>query len=51
VAIAFSRKMPSSLVLPVVPGVDVPTSQPPCPSLRNNPCRAYAPMVNRTSTS
>jgi hypothetical protein len=31
--------MPSSLVLPVVPGVDVPSGLPPCPSLRNEPCR------------
>jgi hypothetical protein len=50
VSIAFSPKMPSSLVLPVVPGVVVPTPLPPCPSLRNEPCRAYVPMANRTST-
>jgi predicted acyl esterase len=41
VSIAFSRKMPSSLILPVVPGVSVPTGLPPCPSLRNEPCRRY----------
>jgi predicted acyl esterase len=51
VSIAFSKTMPSSLILPIVPGVTVPTSQPACPSLRNEPCRPYAPMVNRTSTS
>jgi predicted acyl esterase len=50
VSIAFSPTMPSSLVLPVVPGVDVPTGQPPCPSLRNEPCRPYTPIDNRTST-
>jgi predicted acyl esterase len=50
VSIAFSSTMPSSLVLPVVPGVDVPTGQPACPSLRNEPCRPYVPLVNRTST-
>jgi hypothetical protein len=50
VSIAFSRKMPSSLFLPVVPGVDVPTGVPPCPSLRNEPCRPYEPITNRTST-
>jgi predicted acyl esterase len=50
VSVAFSRTMPSSLILPVVPGVTVSTSQPACPSLRNEPCRPYAPMVNRTST-
>jgi predicted acyl esterase len=46
VSIAFSPTMPSSLVLPVVPGVAVPTAQPACPSLRNEPCRTYAPLVN-----
>jgi predicted acyl esterase len=49
VSIAFSTNMPSSLVLPVVPGVSVPTGLPPCPSLRNEPCRRYAPIVNRTA--
>jgi predicted acyl esterase len=47
VSIAFSRSMPSSLVLPVVPGVSVPTPLPACPSLRNEPCRKYVPIVNR----
>ena len=47
VSIAFSPTMPSSLVLPVVPGVSVPTAQPACPSLRNEPCRPYAPFANR----
>jgi predicted acyl esterase len=37
--VAFSPSMPSSLVLPVVPGVNVPSGLPPCPSLRNEPCR------------
>jgi predicted acyl esterase len=46
VSIAFSPSMPSSLVLPVVSGVAVPTAQPACPSLRNEPCRPYAPLVN-----
>ena len=39
----------SNLVLPVVPGVNVSTALPPCPSLRNEPCRPYVPLVNRTS--
>ena len=38
-SIAFSQAMPSSLVLPVVPGVNVPTALPACPSLRNESCR------------
>jgi predicted acyl esterase len=46
VAIAISRTMPSSLILPVVPGVSVPTALPPCPSLRNEPCRPYQAIVN-----
>jgi hypothetical protein len=46
VSIAFSKKMPSSLILPVVPGVSVPTPLPPCPSLRNEPCRPYQAMTN-----
>jgi hypothetical protein len=41
--------MPSSLVLPVVPGVDVTTAQPACPSLRNEPCRTYTPFTNAGS--
>jgi hypothetical protein len=47
VAIAFSKKRPSSLVLPVVSGVDVPTALPPCPGLRGQPCRDYVPYKNR----
>lgn len=50
VSIAFSPDMPSSLFLPVVPGVNVPTAQPACPSLRREPCQPYAVIVNRTST-
>jgi predicted acyl esterase len=46
VSIAFSTAMPSSLMLPIVPGVAVPTSLPACPSLRNEPCRPYHPIVN-----
>ena len=49
VAIASSPSMPSSLVLPVVPGVTVPTPLPACPSLRNEPCRPYQAIVNNTA--
>jgi hypothetical protein len=49
VSVAFSKRMPSRLVLPVVPGVNVPTGLPACPSLRNEPCRAYQRLVNRTA--
>jgi uncharacterized protein len=48
-SIAFSPSMPSSLTLPVVPGVSVPTGAPACPSLRNEPCRPYQPFVNNGS--
>jgi predicted acyl esterase len=44
--IEFSRKQPSQLILPVVPGVSVPAGLPPCPSLRNEPCRTYKPFTN-----
>lgn len=49
VSIDLSPQTPSSLILPVVPGVNVTTPLPPCPSLRNEPCRAYTPLVNQTS--
>jgi predicted acyl esterase len=45
--VELSRRQPSSLILPVVPGVAVPTGWPPCPSLRNEPCRRYVPLINR----
>jgi predicted acyl esterase len=47
VFVAHSRRMRSSLILPVVPHVSVPTGIPPCPSLRNEPCRIYRPVRNR----
>ena len=49
VRLAYSRKTPSRLVLPVVPGINVPTGLPPCPGLRGEPCRAYQPFVNRSA--
>jgi uncharacterized protein len=48
VSIAFSKKMPSSLILPVVP-MSVPTGLPACPSLRNEPCRPYVALKNLTA--
>jgi uncharacterized protein len=45
-SVAFSSTMPSSLTLPIVAGVSVPTGLPACPSLRNEPCRAYEAFVN-----
>ena len=49
VSIGFGPSMPANLTLPVVPGVDVPTALPPCPSLRNEPCRRYEAFVNEGS--
>jgi predicted acyl esterase len=49
VAIAHSKKMPSSLLLPVLPGAEVPTGLPPCPGLRGEPCRDYKPYKNRAA--
>jgi predicted acyl esterase len=43
VRVAHSEAMASRLVLPVVPGVAVPTGLPPCPGLRGEPCRSYRP--------
>ena len=51
VSVEFSKSTPSSLILPVVPGVNVPTGEPPCPSLRNEPCRPYVALTNRVSKS
>ncbi len=50
VMVAHSKGMPSSLILPVVPGVSVPTGLPPCPGLRGEPCRTYQPSANRATT-
>ena len=50
VSIEYSPNRPSYLVLPIIPAFDVPTSLPPCPSLRNEPCRPYVKLVNRTGT-
>ena len=48
-SVAFSSSMPASLILPIVPGVGVPTGLPACPSLRNEPCRSYQAFVNNGS--
>ena len=43
VRIAYSKRRPSRLLLPVIPEGEIPTDLPPCPSLRGQPCREYAP--------
>lgn len=45
-AVAHSAEHASSLVLSVIPGVDVPNTFPPCPSLRGQYCRAHVPQLN-----
>ena len=45
-SVARTPTMASRLVLPVVPGVGVPTPLPPCPGLRGEPCRIYQPIAN-----
>jgi uncharacterized protein len=50
VAIAYGGDTPSNLLLPVVPGLSVPTGLPPCPGLRGEPCRAYRAFENRPAT-
>ena len=49
VSIAFGPSMPGNLTLPIVPAGKAPTALPPCPSLRNEPCRAYQAFVNNGS--
>jgi uncharacterized protein len=48
VRVAHSEATASRIVLPVVPGVTVPTGLPPCPGLRGEPCRRYVPLINRS---
>ena len=49
VYVASSPKLPSRVVLPVVPGLSIGWAQPACPSLRNEPCRPAVPFTNQTS--
>jgi len=44
--ISHSAALPSSLVLPVIPGLEAPTELPECPSLRSQPCREHVPHAN-----
>lgn len=46
--VAHSVGHPSSLVLPVIPGIDVPTARPACEALRSQPCRAV--LASRAPT-
>jgi predicted acyl esterase len=44
--VALGGAHASRVVLPVVPGVNVPTPLPECGSLRGQPCREYVPTAN-----
>src|SRR4051794_1284666 len=50
VAIGHGPKTPSRLLLPVVPGLSIPSALPPCPGLRGEPCRTYRRYANRAAT-
>jgi predicted acyl esterase len=45
-SVAHSSERPTSVVLPIVNGVDVPTAMPPCNALRGQPCRDYVAFEN-----
>ena len=49
--IAHSVGHPSKVVLPVIPGIAVPTPLPPCPSLRGQPCRTAYGDATPTAVS
>ncbi len=42
VAVSSSKRRSSTLMLPVMEGLDIPTTLPACPGLRGQPCRDYA---------
>lgn len=44
VEVGHDAEHPSSIALPWVPDLTVPTPLPPCESLRNQPCRDYVPV-------
>jgi predicted acyl esterase len=49
VDVAFSKTKQSRLVLPVIPNQTIPAAQPPCGSLRNQPCRPFTATVNQVA--
>lgn len=48
-SVAHQAAYPSSVVLPVIPGLLVPTPLPACEALRGQPCRDYVPFTNTIS--
>ncbi len=47
--VAHDAQHPSSVVLPIIPGIPVPTPFSACPSLRGQQCRAYVPLTNQSA--
>ncbi|MGB1015695.1 MAG: CocE/NonD family hydrolase, partial [Nannocystaceae bacterium] len=47
--VGHSAEHPSSVLLPVVPGIEVPSDLPPCPSLRGQPCHTFEDYTNTPS--
>lgn len=48
-SIAHSMTNASSIVLPTIPGLEVPTDLPACPSLRGQPCRPFEVFINTSA--
>lgn len=46
ISVAHTGEAPSSILLPVIPDVVVPTALAPCPSLRGQPCRVFEDFGN-----
>ena len=40
-------RLPSRLALPAVPGLSIDSAAPPCPGLRNEPCRDSVRLRNQ----
>ena len=45
-SVAHQEAFPSSILLPVIPGIEVSTALPDCHALRGQPCRDYVPLTN-----
>jgi putative CocE/NonD family hydrolase len=46
ISVAHTGEAPSSILLPVIPDVAVPSALAPCPSLRGQPCRTFEEFTN-----
>ncbi len=47
--VGHSETYPSSVLLPILPDVEVPAELPPCPSLRGQPCHEFIDYTNTPS--